>query len=624
MSMRVPEEFIALLREKIDIADVVSEYVKLKRTGHSLVGLCPFHSEKSPSFYVTPSKGFYHCFGCGAGGTVITFLMEMEQIPFVTAVQRLAERASLPMPIIEGTEQSNEAEQRKMAMYQAVDLATKFYNHILMNHGVGAQGLSYLFNRGVTKQTVVQFNLGFAPDLDQKRTLIDFLTRRGITKETILDAGLGVVTDQGELIDRFRGRVMFPIWDLHGKPVAFGARSLKNEKPKYLNSPDTLLFHKGHMLYGYHKARATIKKSGQVILLEGYMDAIAMHQHGITNVVATLGTALTPEQAGLMRRTAEEVILLYDADAAGFAASRKSIDILRDAGVVARVATLPAGVDPDEYMHDKGSTVFVTEVLNKAMSALFYQLQYLTHQHPDHLTSGRIGYLRDAMEIVAQEESSIERESALQWLSQTYTMALSALRDDLERQIRTHERRTGQSQSTAFKDKRRGIEHGARAAPAPLPAKHDVAAQQLLMYMLMHAEVASQVQEELLGDFSSPMHSALQAYLYAYYADHSMADPELFLSTIDDSDVVRYATGLLQQALMQSIGEIVLDAKLIHDYIQCVIDFRIEQNLSRVAAEMKEAGTRGDYVRMREKEAEFRRLQRSLQGTDTNHEETGL
>nr|NNM91300.1 DNA primase [Bacilli bacterium] len=612
MSMRVPDEFIALLRDKVDITDVISEYVKLKRVGQSFVGLCPFHGEKSPSFHVTPAKGFYYCFGCGAGGTVFNFLMEMEHISFVMAVEELAKRAGVPMPVMDQDALTDHAQSQKANVYRAIELAARFYNHILMNHEAGASGLSYVLDRGVKKPTIVSFMLGYAPTGGAKRdTLIHFLHKRDITNEVMKEAGLVLVTDRNEMIDRFRGRVMYPIWDMAGRVVGFGARALRDEKPKYLNSPDTSLFHKGHMLYGYHKAKAMMKKTGRVILLEGYMDAIALHQAGITNAVATLGTALTPDQALLFKRTVDEVILLYDGDAAGRAAALKNMSIIEDAGLSIRVAELPGGLDPDEYIAEKGPEVFQVEILAKAKSALFYRLHALMHSHPYHKTTDKVGYLQDAIAIVAKEESSIERETALRFLRDEYDVSINSLADDLERHravLHKGGRASGKNNRQSLSNRQEAV---TSFSSQSLPKKQDVATQNLLTYMLMHADVARQVQERLPDNFSLPIQSALQAYLYAFYAEHDVADPALFLSFVDDPAVVSYATSLLQKAINQGIGNELPDPQVFDDYLSCIMEEKKERQLAEISTAMKEAQLRGDLVMMREKEAEFRRLLKS-------------
>ncbi|MHB1685446.1 MAG: DNA primase, partial [Bacilli bacterium] len=606
---RIPEEFLALLRQKIDIVDIVSEHVRLKRAGRSLVGLCPFHSERTPSFHVTPSKGFYHCFGCGAGGTAITFLMDIEQLSFLQAIERLAQKAGLSMPAIEDRPIDDLYSQKRSQLLQITDLAAKFYNHILMNHDAGTQGLSYLQNRGLTKKTVAQFELGVSAG--SGRTLTDFLRRRQFSADLIAEAGLGLLTERGELRDRFRGRIMFPIADIQGRTIGFGARALGGEEPKYLNTQETPLFRKGHVLYGYSRARQAIRQTGKVLLLEGYMDVIGLHQSGILNAVATLGTALTPEQAGLLRRVAEEVILVYDGDAAGRQAAQRSIEVLRALQVPVKVAQMPQGSDPDEWVREQGAEAFRANILERAMGALQFELLMLTHKHPDHMSSGRVEYLREALQSVANEESSIEREATIEWLGKTYSISLSALREDLQTQLRAKEKHASTDRSVKkWNTVSRAYTVERPPGNAGLPAGHEEAERQLLTYMLLDAAVAKQVENSLAAEFSLPIHSALQAYLFTFYADHEQADPELFLSAVDDPEVLQFATRLLHHAPETvDAGRV---SKAIRDCIQCVIAYGVELELANVSAQLKQASERGDVAGMKAMEAELWRLQREL------------
>ena len=612
--MRIPEEFIALLREKVDIVDVISDYVRLKRSGRSFVGLCPFHSEKTPSFHVTPGKGFYYCFGCGAGGTAISFLMEMEQLTFYQAVSKLADKAGLPMPVVDEATPSGEGNRRKnlLAIH---DLAAKLYNHILMNHEAGTQGLSYFLHRGLTKKNLAQFQLGYAPGED--RTLTDFLLKRGFSSDDLLQSGVAQVNSLGELRDRFRNRVMFPIWDLQGRVVGFGARTLGDEQPKYVNTSDTELFHKGRVLYGLAKARHKIRQTGQVILLEGYMDVIAFHQHGITNAVAGLGTALTPEQAGLLQRVSEDVVLLYDGDAAGRKAAMRSLEVLREAGLAARVVELPDGRDPDEWIREYGTEAW-RELQDKAKRALAYQLSQLTHEHPDHMGSGRIDYIRDAVEVVARESSSIEREAALEWLSKTYSISISALREDLNRQMKAQQRQQHADKSGKMWNTLSRIPAAAPIQSAvPLEGKKIISERKLLTYMLLDAAVAKQVQQELHNEFSVPIHSALQAYLYQFYIDHDKSDPELFLNVLDDPNLLGFASSLLQKASDEGV-DIGNSRQEIADCIQNLVGEEIEKAMQEVVEQLKLATERGDVEGMRRLGGQLTGLRKQLNQSGGN------
>ena len=594
--MRIPDDFISLLLEKTDIADVVSDHVRLKKTGHSLTGLCPFHSEKTPSFHVTPGKGLYYCFGCGAAGTAITFLMEIEQLSFVQAVEKLAQKAGMAMPSLRHDDLADRTRERRSELLRVNELAVKFYNHILMNHDGGSQALAYLLGRGVTKKTIADFFLGYAPG--EGRVLVNFLQRRDIAVDLMVEAGLAVVNDAGEVHDRFRRRVMFPIADGQGRFVGFGGRALGAAQPKYLNSPETLLFRKGHLLYAHDRARQAIRKSGRALLLEGYMDAVALHQHGFTNAAAGLGTALTKEQAGLLCRAAQEVVIVYDGDEAGRNAAVRSADTLRQAGATVRIAELPAGVDPDEWLREHGAQSFAPEVIDQADSSLLFELRHLTRRHPAHLTTDRIAYLKDAMAVVAREPSALEREAALEWLGETYGMSRAALREDLQASL--HDRAQADRRSRARRE-------DSLPGPIPdggegIPRAHHAAERQLLACMLTDADVARQVQEEYPAEFSVPVHSAMQAYLYRFYEDHDAADPVMFLSSLDDATVVSFAVGLLHGDAAQANRAVVaapVAPEVVNDCIRCLRSYAAEQEMDRLSAHMKHALARGDTEMLR-------------------------
>ncbi len=596
--MRIPDDFISLLLEKIDIVDVISDHVLLKKTGRSLVGLCPFHSEKTPSFHVTPGKGLYYCFGCGAAGTAITFLMEIEQLPFVQVIEKLAQKTGIAMPSLHADAPSDRGRERRMELLRVHELAVKFYNHILMNHDGGSQALQYLLGRGLAKKTVADFFLGYAPG--GGRVLVDFLRRRGVASALMVEAGLAVVDDAGEMFDRFRGRVMFPIADGQGRFVGFGGRATGSAQPKYLNSPETALFRKGHLLYAYDRARQAIRKSGRTLLLEGYMDAIALHQHGFANAVAGLGTALTGEQASLLSRVASEVVIVYDGDDAGRSAAVRSAETLRQAGVAVRVAVLPQGVDPDEWIGANSAERFASEVVDQAGSAVLFELRHLTRGHPAHLTTGRIGYLKDAMAVVAREPSALEREAALEWLSETYGMSRSALREDLQLYLRDRARSGAASRARSRPELPGPIPVGAE----DIPQAHQAAERQLLAKMLTDATVAAQVQDAYPFEFSVPLHSALQAYLYQFYEERGAADPVVFLSGLDDAAVVSFAVGLLHgdPARVNAVEQEAAsgrDGDVVGDCIRCLRSYAAEQEMDRLSARMKLALEQGDAEMLR-------------------------
>ena len=345
--MPFPDSFLQELKLRSDITEIASSYVNLKRHGRNMVGLCPFHGEKTPSFNIYTENGSFYCFGCGAGGDVITFIMKIENLDYVEAVKFLAQRAGMEMP--ENTYDDSLSKLR-MRIYEANREAARFFHATLLSQR-GQSGLNYLRGRALSDRTIRHFGLGFADD--DWNSLCNHLKNKGFSEYEIYSANLAFKRKNGNgIYDRFVNRVMFPIIDLRGNVIAFGGRIMTDEKPKYLNTSDTPVFKKSENLFSLNNAKSSGTRT--LILCEGYMDVIALNQAGFTNAVATLGTALTNEQAVLMKRYADEVIICYDADGAGQKATARAIQILRNAGLPIKILTVPSGKDPDEFIRSKG------------------------------------------------------------------------------------------------------------------------------------------------------------------------------------------------------------------------------------------------------------------------------
>jgi DNA primase len=352
MARRIPDETLQAIRDRISIVEVVSAYVSLKRAGRNYTGLCPFHSEKTPSFTVSDERGLYHCFGCGESGSVFTFVMKMERLEFLDAVTQLAKRAGVALP---ERGDDDPAARRREQLYAANACAERFFREMLAS-AAGAAARCYLDGRGLRAQTIERYGLGFAPP--NGAALASWLARENVPTELALQAGLLGRSQDGRVYDRFRGRVMFPIRDRRGRTIAFGGRTLGSDQPKYLNSPDTPLFHKGDGLYGVAEARDAIRAADRVVLVEGYMDALLLVQEGIPYAVATLGTALTPAQLRLLQPLGGDQLALFfffDGDRADRQAALRAFGVCATAGVWGRAAFLPEGFDPDSYTRQHGA-----------------------------------------------------------------------------------------------------------------------------------------------------------------------------------------------------------------------------------------------------------------------------
>lgn len=351
MARRIPDETLQTIRDRISIVEVVSAYVSLKRAGRNSVGLCPFHAEKTPSFTVSDERGLFHCFGCGESGSVFTFLMKIERIEFLDAVTQLARRAGVALP----EHDDGPAAQRREQLYAANAAAERFFRETLARAS-GAAARRYLDQRGVRADTAARYGLGFAPPAGA--ALVGWLESQRVRPEVAVDAGLAVRREDGRVYDRFRGRLMFPIRDRRGRTIAFGGRTLGTDHPKYLNSPETPVFHKGEGLYGVAEAREAIRAADRAVVVEGYLDALLLVQEGIPHTVATLGTALTAAQLGLLVRLGGEALTLFfffDGDRAGRQAALRAFGVCAEAGVWGRAAFLPEGFDPDSYTRQRGA-----------------------------------------------------------------------------------------------------------------------------------------------------------------------------------------------------------------------------------------------------------------------------
>lgn len=412
----ISDDVISQIRDRVDIAEIVGHHVSLSRTGQNLKGLCPFHQEKSPSFTVSPSRQIFHCFGCGAGGNVFTFLTRMTGASFPEVVRDLGRKVGIE--IQESAAPGPQAAQ--LGRIEQVNQAAAAWFHAnLLKEKTGEPARRYLLERGIHDSTTVRFQIGVAPD--EWEGLGKALAAQGFTANDLAAAGLAVARDaagDGQrkgatgFYDRFRGRVMFPITDLRKRIVGFGGRTLGDGTPKYLNSPDTALFKKGLTLFALDQAREAITRTKTVIVVEGYFDAIALHQAGITQTVATLGTALTPEHIQVLRRFASNVVLLFDPDAAGVRAALRGLDLFVNSGLGVKVVTLPAGEDPDTFVRKEGPGAFA-QLEARAPSLLDYALEHRLQEAGAGSLEMRIRGIDDILRILQKSEHPIEREERI-------------------------------------------------------------------------------------------------------------------------------------------------------------------------------------------------------------------
>ena len=414
MKISIPDNIIDEIRDRTDIVAVISEHVVLKKSGKNFKGLCPFHSEKTPSFSVSPEKRIYHCFGCGTGGNVFKFLMEIQNISFPDAIKHLAERAGIPLPRNASGHHPDPKQKERDVLRKLNESATRYFQSLLKNPEGGLNARNYLSSRHFDSGVLDRYRIGWsAPTW---RGLLNHVQQKSsVTMERLVQSGLVIQKEDGSNVyDRFRGRVIFPIKDLHGNIIGFGGRAIAEEdQPKYLNSSETLLYQKGETLFGIDQAKHAIRRENQVILVEGYFDQMRAVQHGIDHVVATCGTALTAKQAGILRNHAETVILVFDSDPAGRSAAGKGFDILLEHGLNVKIVVLPEGQDPDSFIHEQGTEKFL-EKIRTAKPFIESYIDALVQETPGKTPADRVKMANQILPLLAKIQNNVERTAWLE------------------------------------------------------------------------------------------------------------------------------------------------------------------------------------------------------------------
>lgn len=417
---RYSEELIEEIKSNNDIVDVISQYVVLKRSGRNFFGLCPFHKEKSPSFSVSPDKQIFHCFGCGVGGNVIHFVSKIENLNFKDTLEMLANRANIALPVLTSNPQEEKIANLKSKVYKINEETARFYHENLYKP-TSKPAQEYIKKRELNNKTLQSFLIGYSGKYDE---LYQLLKSKGFTEEEILASSLVNKTENGKFIDRFRGRLMFPIQDVQGRVIAFGGRVLDDSKPKYINSPENIVYSKGRHLFGLNVAKKGDTK--KLIIVEGYMDAISLYQRGITNAVASLGTALTEKQGWLLRKSCEQVIIGYDADGAGQAATMRGLEILQNMGCDMRILQIYGAKDPDEFVRKYGPERFL-KCVDNSISLVEFKVKNLKQDLNLDNVNDKIKFLNQIAKILAKVDNSIEKEIYIDKISLEYGISKEAI-----------------------------------------------------------------------------------------------------------------------------------------------------------------------------------------------------
>ena len=425
--VRYSDELIEDIRNNNDIVDIISQYVVLKRSGRNFFGLCPFHKEKSPSFSVSPDKQIFHCFGCGVGGNVLHFIQKIENVDFKESIQILAERSGITLPTIDnGIDTKKQLLKEKV--YEINKIAAIFYHENLYKQS-SKQAQEYIKKRKLDNNTLKSFLIGFSGNYSE---LYEVLNSKGFTQEEILSSSLVNKTENGKFVDRFRKRLMFPISDVRGRIIAFGGRVLDDSKPKYINSPENIAYSKGKNLYGLNVAKTEDLK--RIIIVEGYMDAISLHQRGIKNVVASLGTALTENQGRLLRKYSQEIIIGYDSDVAGQTATLRGLEILKRLGCDIRILQLENAKDPDEYVIKYGGQRF-NNLVNKSISLVEFKVKILKQTLNINSSNDKIKFLNQIAKILSSVDNKIELEIYVNKISEDYKISKEAIYGEVNKLI---------------------------------------------------------------------------------------------------------------------------------------------------------------------------------------------
>ncbi|PYZ95304.1 DNA primase [Salipaludibacillus keqinensis] len=583
MSQRIPEETIEKVRQALDIVDVISEYVQLKKQGRNFVGLCPFHGEKTPSFSVSPDKQLYHCFGCGAGGNVFSFVMESEGISFIESVEKLAERTNVSLPELDSKANGKpEVSDQMKRWFQGHELAAKLYHHVLTVSDEGREAREYLRKRGFTKEMIDKFQIGYAPN--SWDFLSSFLDKRSFSAEEMSECGLlGLRDFDNKPYDRFRGRIMFPIWDRRGNMIAFGGRVISDGHPKYLNSPESEVFNKSDVLYFFHKARSVMRKKNEAVLFEGYVDVISAWRAGIENGVASLGTALTESQAKMIRRNADKIILCYDSDNAGLNATYKNAQILESIGAQVVIGKLPEGDDPHDYIQRHGADQFVHEVISQHITFMAFKFDYFRRGKNLQHEGDRLNYIDQILKEISQLNRAIERDYYLRQLAEEFSLSLEALKQEqstlLQAQQKKQKRQIHQAvQAKTLKETKKML------------TAHENAERELIALMLQSRQVAEQVQKELGGDFHYDDYQAIAALIYSFYGEGFEPNPSHFIERIDDSQLRKKATELAMKKVNSDLSEQVLN-----DYLKQIRQFPKRKEIEQLKIKQKQAEEASDF-----------------------------
>ena len=601
---KIPEEVIEQIRTQSDIVDVVSEYMQLTKRGRNWFGLCPFHGEQTPSFSVSTDKQIFHCFGCGAGGNAITFVMDIENISFPEAVGKLGERAGIHLDIQpsmpELTKTVSKTEER---MKEAHAFAADFFQHLLLNTEDGEEALNYLLERGFTRELIESNSIGWS--LQSFDALTTLLERKGYNLQEIAGSGL-IIQREGEerYFDRFRGRIMFPIRDENGKIIAFSGRILSStgEEAKYLNSPESPIFHKSEVLYNLDKARTSVRKNRQVLLMEGFMDVLAASAVGVTNAVATMGTSLTNQHITKLKRLVEQVTICYDGDNAGFDAAKRAAELLQAERMNVNIAVLPDKLDPDEYIRSQGGQAFKEQILENPHAYIAFMMMHARRNKNFQFENDTLQYIQEVLEQLVGRSSPVERDLYIKQLSNETNISEEAI----YAQFRKLEASKVRSVKTDVQKQALPL-MPVTQQQKPMDAA-ERAERLLLAHMLHNIDVVDKVlRSEQKEPFVRDAYMAVFVRLIGFYEEFGHPDFQRFVEVLDDPELRKFVmeASLVERDPDQAEAEIT-------DSLRQLQKYRIEQEINEKMHESKEAEKMHEDTRALEIAQQIIHLRKSL------------
>jgi DNA primase len=558
--LRFSSDLLEEIRNRCDIVDIVSGYVHLKPAGKGFKGLCPFHGEKTPSFMVSPEKQLFHCFGCGEGGNVFNFLMKYEKLSFFEAVEMLAKKSGVSLPIDE--EKENLLYRKKERLYKLNNLAANYYRECLFRTNQGKKIINYLKKRGINDTSVEKYRLGYAPP--GWDALTNFLKKKGFTYEELIKAGLIKKSKiEGKYIDYFRDRIIFPIFHLSGRVIGFGGRVIDDSLPKYINSPETLVYNKGSNLYNLNFAKEDIRKKNYIIIVEGYTDVLITQQYEFNNVVASLGTALTTKQIDLIKRFTDTVLIAYDADSAGNMATLRSLDLLVKAGLEIKVLALPQGYDPADFLIKKGIKPF-QNLIDRSLSLIDYKLKLLYFNYSVKTIEGKVKIIKGILPTLSVMGNEVELRAQIKKISEELKLSEEAILIELKK----------------FK---RGSKDSSHNYVKFSSEAGNIKAEKILIgCMLENEQIAQDILKKLKAkDFSVLLHRQIVTVIEKKIKDDKAIDSQKVIDCLNDDEAAK----LISKILMEET--ITFDEKIISGYVDTINNYKWTQERKNLGKRAK-------------------------------------